>query len=155
MTSYEIEAVTLPEQPTAVAAATLTVPEIGGWLGRTFSAVAELVAAQGVEFAGMPFARFHRHGGDRFTVEAGFPVVTPVTGSDGVRAATLPGGPAAVTAYLGPYDGIEPAYTALTTWIRAQGGEPVGDAWEIYHSDPVTQPDPATWRTDVVQPYRL
>jgi hypothetical protein len=34
------------------------------------------------------------------------------------------------------------------------GGELAGNAWEVYLSDPSAQPDPATWRTEIVQPYR-
>ncbi len=26
--------------------------------------------------------------------------------------------------------------------------------WEVFFSDPATEPDPATWRTEIVQPYR-
>jgi effector-binding domain-containing protein len=57
--------------------------------------------------------------------------------------------------YIGPYDAMEPAYTALASWVSDRGGEPTGDAWEIYSSDPEQQPDPRTWRTEIVQPYRV
>jgi hypothetical protein len=38
--------------------------------------------------------------------------------------------------------------------VLAQHGEPVGDAREICYSDPSEEPDPMTWRTEIVQPYR-
>jgi effector-binding domain-containing protein len=38
--------------------------------------------------------------------------------------------------------------------VTDHGGEATGDAWEVYFSDPATQPDPATWRTEINQPYR-
>ena len=40
-----------------------------------------------------------------------------------------------------------PGYQAVLSWITAHEGEVVGDAWEVYLSDPTAQPDPATWRT--------
>ena len=43
---------------------------------------------------------------------------------------------------------------ALVSWIDAQGGTSAGDAWEVYLTDAEEQPDPATWRTEIVQPYR-
>ncbi len=47
-----------------------------------------------------------------------------------------------------------PGYRAVAAWISGHGGEVVDDAWEVYLSDPTAQPDPATWRTEIVQPYR-
>ena len=71
-----------------------------------------------------------------------------------MRAVTLPGGPAATTVHIGPYDDMVAGYRAVAGWITDHGGEAVGDPWEVYFSDPTTQPDPATWRTEIVQPYR-
>lgn len=36
----------------------------------------------------------------------------------------------------------------------ADMGEPDEDRWEVHLANPANQPDPATWRTEVVQPYR-
>ncbi|TVT51536.1 AraC family transcriptional regulator [Amycolatopsis rhizosphaerae] len=153
MRTYEIQAETRQEQPTAIAEDTLPVAEIGPWLGRTYQSVTEAVAAQGAYPAGPPFARFHIRGDDRFTVEAGFPVTAPIEATDRVVPSTLPGGPVVSTLHVGPYDQMEPAYQALTSWVKDHGGEPVGDAWEVYLTNPAEQPDPGAWRTEVVQPY--
>jgi hypothetical protein len=39
---------------------------------------------------------------------------------------------------------------ALASGVSDHGGTPEGDAWEVYLSGPS---DPATWRTEIVQPY--
>ena len=154
MKLYEIHAQTRAAQPTAVERTILRVEEIGPWLGHAYAEVAAAVAARHLGPAGPPFARYHRLGEDRFEVEAGFPVTGPVEAEGSVQPSELPGGPAAASVHVGPYDQMEPAYQALDSWVRDHGVEPAGDAWEIYFSDPVSQPDPATWRTEVVQPYR-
>lgn len=157
---YEIHERTQPEQPTAVRGAVLAVAEIGPWLGETYSAIARVLDRHGAAPGGRPFARYRRIEGDRFQVEAGFPteealsIPGPPDEEDGVHASTLPGGPAAVTVHVGPYDAMEPAYEAVSRWIAQRGGEPTGAPWEIYESDPVVEPDPAAWRTEIVQPYR-
>ena len=153
MKLYEIQTQTLAAQPTAVERTILHTGEIGPWLGRVYAEVAAAVAARHIGPAGPPFARYHRLGGDRFEVEAGFPVTAPIESGGDVRPSALPGGPAATTVHVGPYDQMEPAYQALDSWVRGHGGEPAGDAWEVYLSDPASQPDPAAWRTGVVQPY--
>ncbi|MBE1494062.1 pimeloyl-ACP methyl ester carboxylesterase/effector-binding domain-containing protein [Amycolatopsis lexingtonensis] len=151
---YPIHDRTQAEQRTAVTEATLTVPEIGPWLGKAYTAVAETLGRQGIAPAGPPFARYGRLDGGRFHVEAGFPVDAVITSAEEVHPAVLPGGTVAATVHIGPYDAMEPAYAALIAWIKARGGEPAGAPWETYLSDPAGQPDPATWRTDISQPYR-
>jgi len=154
MRDCEIETRTLAEQPTAVRRATLRVPEIGPWLGTVYAEVAGVLAAAGAGPAGPPFARYHRLGEDRFEVEAGFPATGPIEGTQTVQASSLPAGPAAATTYVGPYEEMEPVWAAIWAWMAEQGVDPACDPWEVYLSDPASQPDPATWRTDVVAPFR-
>jgi effector-binding domain-containing protein len=154
MATYDIASRTLPELDTAVEYATLPIEEIGPWLRTAFSEVATYLERKGAGPAGMPFARFHPAGDGVFDVEAGFPASTPTNGEGDVEPSDLPAGPAAVTVHVGPYDAIRPAHAALQAWILEHGGAPVGDAWEVYLSDPEVDQDPATWRTEVIQPYR-
>lgn len=154
MSDYIIEARSLDEQDTAVEYATLAVGEIGQWLGKAFHEVASYLGRKGAGPAGMPFARYHRVSDDRFDVEAGFPATTPTSGEGDVEPSELPEGLAAVTVHVGPYGAMETAYEALAAWVRAQGGDPVGDAWEVYLNEPDSDSDPATWRTEIVMPYR-
>ena len=154
MKLYEIHAEIRQAQPTAICRATLTVAEIRPWLGKVYGAVAGLLSVQQVGPTGPPFACYHMLGDGRFEVEAGFPASRPVEGSGDVQPSELPGGQVAVTVHTGPYDQMEPGYQALASWVRDHGGEAIGGAWEVYFSDPSTQPDPATWRTEIIQPYR-
>lgn len=154
MTTYEIETQTRTGQPTAVMRATLPVDGIGPWLAQAFGGVIAALGAQGTEPAGPPFARFHRLDEGRFEVEAGFPATAPIDDAGAVIASSLPAGPAACTTHIGPYEDMEPAYAAIAEWMAARDLEPAGDPWEVYFSDPAAEPDPATWRTDVVAPYR-
>ena len=45
-----------------------------------------------------------------------------------------------------------PAYEALDVWMPDHGVEPNTDMWEVYFSDPVAEPDPSTWRTEIYAP---
>ncbi|HEU4947199.1 MAG TPA: GyrI-like domain-containing protein [Kribbella sp.] len=152
MRTEEIETRTLEEQPTAVRRATLAPEEMPNWFSTAYGEIASFLGRHGVRPAGMPFARYHRRSDGRFDTEAGFPIAAPVTGDGMTEASTLPGGPAAVTLYRGPYDGLAAAYEQLEDWLRTQGGIPDGDPWEVYFDPPTG--DPADWRTEVIQPYR-
>ena len=153
--TYEVHTTDLDELDTAVEYATLPVDEIGPWLGQAFADVAAYLERKGAGPVGMPFARYHRVDDATFDVEAGFTATTPVGGEGEVEPSDLPKGPAAVTLHVGPYDTVAAAYGALDAWIHEHGGEPAGDPWEVYLTDPMTEPDSAQWRTEIVMPYRV
>jgi len=143
-----------PAQPAAVRQATLTVDGLPAWLGQTFDKVIAYLKSHDAYPVGPPFARYFKRPDGLFEVSAGFPVRVPPEGDGDVQAMTLPAGPAATTMHYGPYNEMVPGYQAIDGWIAAQNMAPFGAPWEIYLSDPGTQPDPASWRTQIVQPYR-
>jgi effector-binding domain-containing protein len=155
--THDIELRTLVEQETAVEYATLPVAEIGPWLERAFAEVSIYLERKGAGPAGAPFARYRRLPDGLVEVEAGYPASTPTNGEGEVEPSDLPGGTAAATVHVGPYDGVEAATASLRAWIHERGGEPAGDAWEIYltERDPDLDHDLTTWRTEVVQPYSV
>jgi effector-binding domain-containing protein len=137
--------------------ARVKVQDMSTFLGRAFSTVAECIQRTGLAYAGPPYGRYTPIDGSfaEFDVEAGFPVIgTPVSEGD-VVASTLPGGEVAVVEHIGPYDAMTPAYKALTDWVEEHNSSVSGAPWEVYFSDPGEEPDPAKWRTDILQPYRV
>lgn len=154
MKTYEIHSETRREQPTAVMDGTMPVADIGPWLGKVYTKVAQVLSSQGTFPAGPPFARYKQLGEGEFEVEAGFPVQASISGMDEVRASSLPEGTVAVTMHTGSYDEMEAAYEAIYSWIDSQGGTPSGDPWEVGLTDPAEYPDPSGWQTEIVVPYR-
>jgi len=142
-----------PER-TAVVSGTVAEPRIGEFLGQAFRAVSQVVAQQGVQIVGPPFARYHRRGDGRFDVEAGFPVSGYIWTVDAVRSSVLPPGTRATVVHEGAYEEMVPDYAELTAWVRDHGGTPHGDAWEVYLTEPDPD-DPSAARTQIVQPYHV
>lgn len=152
---YEIVDMNLHPRQVLVKRGQLSTDEMAGWIPAAFQVVARFIKEAGGHPAGMPFARFDVVEGKpgHFAVDAGFPVSVAIPGHADVISDQLPGGRAAHTWHVGPYDGMERAYSALTEWITDRHGKLYGAPWEVYHSDPVRQPDPATWRTEIYMPY--
>lgn len=153
MTVLTIEVRDLSEQSTAVVHHRISMQETGlipGWLGETYGAVQRA----GLEPAGPPILRTLAMDADGMEVEVGWPVAGTFEVDGEVHGSTLPGGPAAVAEYLGPYEEIGPAYEAVQSWCAEHGREIAGPPWEVYLSDPQEEPDPAKWRTDVCFPLR-
>jgi RNA polymerase sigma-70 factor (ECF subfamily) len=126
------------------------IPQLIGWLGERGSAP-----------AGAPFLRYRVIDmAGRIEVEAGVPVAVPVDGDGEVFAAELPAGRYATVTHVGHPDGLLDATTALLAWADAQGlawdvhGSPDGDVWgcrlEVFNTNPMEQPDPSRWETDLV-----
>jgi AraC family transcriptional regulator len=122
-------------------------------LGRSFQAVREVLARQGVQADGSPFARWHAFG-DQVDVEAGLMVKSVITQDGKVKPSGLPGGPAVMAVHAGPYEGLKATYDALESWIARTGRTATGGPWEIYLTDPSAEPDPGKWLTEVIWPIK-
>lgn len=122
-------------------------------MGAAYQEVMAYLGSAHMTPAGPPYARFSFHD-DVVDVEAGFPVSSPVLALGRVTLSSLPGGPAATATHYGRYEDLPAAYEAIAQWLKEHGYEPAGPHWEIYYTDPRTEPDPARWRTDLVAPYR-
>lgn len=119
-----------------------------------FPEVASYLEGTGASAAGPPFARFFDFTEDEADFEAGFPVAEPIAGEGRIAAGELPGGLAAVTTHVGPYEGLQDTHAAIGEWVLANGHDPSGPVWEVYATDPREEPDRSKWRTEVVWPLR-
>jgi effector-binding domain-containing protein len=147
--SYEIQIRQLERQDTAFVRATCRWDEIGAVLSGIFAEVTAQISASGAQPTGGAFGRY-TPGETEVGIEAGFTIATPIVSAGRVEAGELPGGEAAVCLHVGPYDAVAAAYEAIETWIREQGREASGAAWEVYLTGPEVQPP----RTEVVFPLR-
>jgi len=155
-TVYEIDERVLGRQPTVVGRGILFLAEIGPWLNHVYERVAAHVRELDGTMTGPPFARFTPLGGSgSLEVEAGFPVSVELTGTGDLLAAHLPGGPAAAMVHEGAYESLESAYLELSAWLERRGARPAGAAWEVYHPLDGAAPDPASARTEIIQPFLL
>ncbi|MEU6700469.1 helix-turn-helix domain-containing protein [Pseudonocardia sp. NPDC046786] len=123
-------------------------------LAETLPQVFEHALGNGLAMSGPPFTRYVEIGMGTVLIEGGVPLAAPPTGDlpEGVTAVTLPAGPAAVAVHVGPYETLTETYGVLESWLAAEGRVASGPPWETYLTDPGENPDPATWRTEVVQP---
>jgi effector-binding domain-containing protein len=151
--TYKITERMLVDQPTAACRATLRADRVGPWLAETYALIGAFLQRLPVAMVGPPYARYTFHEG-QMDIEAGFPVAREIHGEGPIQPSHLPGGPAAVTVHLGPYETLEDAYKAVMGWLVEQGYEAAGSHWELYYTDPDKEPDRSKWRTEVVAPFR-
>lgn len=153
---YDIVPRTLQEQPTLVVRGRACAEHIGTWLADAYRNVGDHAARTGARFAGPPFASFKPIDSEllEFEIEAGFPVASKAAGAGDVESSTLPGGTAATTLHIGPYESLGRAHEAVDCWVAEHGSARDTPCWEVYYSDPMSEPDANRWRTEIVQLYR-
>ena len=86
------------------------------------------MAAQGVQGAGAPFARYAMNGRG-FDVEAGSPTRVPVAPTGRVEAGELPGGPAIVVRHRGVDVDVASAVNGGREWLAANRWTAAGAPW--------------------------
>jgi effector-binding domain-containing protein len=151
--SSKIEIRLLPARITATVRQEINRDDVTEALGRMYQAVGAAIAKQGIMANGAPFARYHDFG-DRVDLEAGLPVPSPIQAEGNVKPSQLPAGPAAIAVHAGPYETLASTYDAIGSWIERTGRQASGGPWEIYLTDPSTEPEPARWLTEIIWPLK-
>jgi effector-binding domain-containing protein len=138
--TYNCELKEQAAQPTLTIRTRIPVQNIPQFMGKAFGGVMQYLEEQGEQPAGPPFAAYYNMDMQNMDVEAGFPVSRSLAGRGELQAGTIPGGKRATCLHVGPYEQLGLAYEALTEWIKANGYEPTGVAYEFYLNAPDDTP---------------
>jgi effector-binding domain-containing protein len=141
----------LSKQPAAVEHAVTDAAGLPATIDRTFSVLYGRLGNLGIAPSGPPFVRYLETG-QRFEIELGVPVPRDVAELDGTGVKSLPGGRAAVLRYVGPYEGLRDACEQLGSWLQERGETALGPHWEVYVTDPRSEPDASKRITEIYQP---
>jgi len=139
-------------QRAAIIRFTIPRAEIQNVMGPGMAELNAAVAAQGIAPAGPMFSHHFRMDPAIFDFEIGVPLTAPISPVGRVEAGELPAATVARTVYHGGYEGLGPAWGEFNSWVKAEGHTPAPDLWESYASGPESDPDPATFRTELNRP---
>ncbi|MES2319221.1 MAG: GyrI-like domain-containing protein [Pseudomonadota bacterium] len=139
-------------QPAAVIRLAIARSEIQSVMGPAIDDVLAAVQAQGLSPAGPVFAHHYAITAETFDFDVGVPVSGPFTPAGRVKAGEQPGGRVARTVFHGNYSGLHGAWGEFKGWLEAEGHATAPDLWEVYASGPESDPDPASWRTELNKP---
>lgn len=126
----------LPTQPILSVRRRTPVQSLPNVIGEAYQAIAQYLANHGEQPAGPPFAAYYNTDMQYLDVELGFTVTKSIPGDHDITSSKLPGGKAAMAVHIGPYCDVEPTYDALMQWIKDNGYEWTGVAYEFYLNDP-------------------
>lgn len=141
------------EQPVLSIRRRTSVQDLPQLLGETYGRIAGCLAEMGEQPVGAPFAAYYNMDMQDLDVEIGFPTARPLAGKDDIQPGVIPGGKLAYALHTGPYSEIAPAYDALTLFVKEQGYQPSGVAYEFYMNDP-QETQQAELHTQIVFPLK-
>jgi effector-binding domain-containing protein len=138
-------------EPAAVIHAVTDASGIPAVIDRSFPAIFKALAEQHITPSGPPFIRYLQTG-QQFELQLGVPVPAHAGQLQGVEDTSLPAGRVVVLRHIGPYGELRGACEELFAWVAEHGQQPGGAHWEVYVTDPYSEPDPAKRITDIYVP---
>ena len=120
-------------------------------------AVQELFAElgrQGIAPVGPMFDHHFATPGTHFDFEIGVPVSKSVAPNGRVIPSERPAFRAVKAVLVGDYEQLPEAWPQFMEWITEQGLQTVTDFWQVFAKGPESDPDPASWRTELIRALR-
>ena len=126
---------------------------IGDKMLELYTELESYMLEAGIEISGPPYAVYYNWDTAALIVfEAGFPVLAKVEGKDRMFFTETPGGNV-VTAYnYGNYNSIGEIHTKIHEYINKNAIVMMGYPWEVYLTDPNSEPDTSKWVTQILYP---
>ncbi len=121
-------------------------------MGPGLSEAMAAAKAQGIGPVGPWFAHHLKMTSEAFDLDICVPVSAPVTAVGRVKPWKRPALKVLRTIYHGPYEGLGSAWHEFGGWMKANGYKTAGDLYECYLVGPESNPDSATWRTELSRP---
>ena len=149
---YKCEIVETKDQPVLSIRTRTRVQDLPPLIGQAYGKIMARMAELAVEAAGNPFVAYYNLDMENLDVELGFPVDVKLKGEGDVQPGLIPGGWKATTMHVGPYEQLSVAYEALNAFVKSQGKEPTGIAYEYYLDGPEVPMDKV--RTIIVFPLK-
>jgi len=128
----------------------------GEVMGKGYYELNKFIQANRLTPVGHPFAIYHTWDSvTMFSVfDIGLAVEYTVPGKGRIRAEEIPAQKVVIADYFGPYDQIVNVYKALDKYVVQAKLEVAGNPWEIYVTDPMTEPDTSKWETQILFPVK-
>lgn len=152
--TYKIE----EKEVTSVVIATIrnkvTYQEIPKAIESAYCEIQEYLKKNKAEIAGYPMAITYAWDSLSWDFEAALPINTEIKGNDRINIKNSYSGKVIFLTYTGPYEGTFNAYTELHNYIKEKGLTESGGPWEVYVTDPMTEPDQSKWVTEIYFPVK-
>jgi effector-binding domain-containing protein len=152
--TYQCEIQEFPSRPTLTIRTRTSIETLPEVIGKSLEAIVGRLCQVGENPVGPPFVAYYNMDMQDLDIELGFPVSRTLSGEGEIQESEIPAGKFAFCIHTGPYNEIEPAYHALSAWVKEQGFKASGAAYEFYLNDPAEIP-PEALQTQIAFPVEV
>ncbi|MDP2722342.1 MAG: SRPBCC family protein [Bacteroidales bacterium] len=131
-----------------------TVEGIGDMFEKDYQLIMDYMKAKKIEMAGVPYAVYYNWDPSGIIrIRAAIPVSGVVKGKGNIEFFDLPATKAVFAKHFGGYD-TSATHDDIMNYMSDFGIECDDYVWEVYVTDPETEPDESKWETDIYYPVK-
>lgn len=131
-----------------------TIEEIGNVMGPAFGTIMEVIGANGAQVIGSPFSIWYEWESEIMEFDNAIPVDKKINGTKDVLPIKTYQGKVAFVSHMGEYSTTYFSWGVLEEYIKENKLEMSGSPYEVYVTDPETEPDPTKWVTELYWPIK-
>jgi len=150
--TVDIEIVDLAGTDVVTITETTSQAKVGELLAQLYAELKAYIEENGGTMNGAPFAVYHQWSEEGVKLEAGFPIVKAIQGSDRFVVKKMNATKAAKATHMGDYSNIDAVHRNINVYVAENGYTRTGAPWEVYLTDPMNVTDTAKWTTEVYYP---
>ena len=124
------------EQPTLFIRTKTKAENLPSLIGESYGKMEAYLKEIGEYMSEVPYVAYYNMDMQNLDVEIGFPVDKPLSGTEEIKAGSIPAGKVAFCMYRGAYSEIEATYDEMAKWMRNSNYNPVGTVYEHYYNGP-------------------
>lgn len=145
---------TLESYPVITIREKTTDADLPATLGKLYGELMAYANEQGLEVEGKPFAAYHEWNPPSVDVEAGLATKTLAKKTDRINAYKTDETEVVYISHFGSYESSEASHMVIGYWMEENKREAAGPPFEVYVSDPDSEPDTTKWQTDIYYPLK-
>ncbi|MBM3437144.1 MAG: hypothetical protein FJY07_13120 [Bacteroidetes bacterium] len=129
--------------------------DMGQTMGMSFGLLMDFIGTRGAQMSGTPFAIWYQWDDTaKFVYECAVPVVYKVKGEGDIRFLDTYAGKVVSAEHWGDYSTSGYSWEKVMNYVGENKLEQNGDPWEVYVTDPGSEPNPEKWLTVLYYPIK-
>ncbi len=113
-----------------------------------------ILKKQSLQMSGAPFGMYHSFSPEKVDMEAGIPVTGNPQPEGRMNVIQTYGGKAVKTDFYGHYDNLKEGWDGIMAYVKENNLQGNGAPFEIYVTDPGSEPDSSKWLTEIYIPVK-
>ncbi len=143
-----LEVKAIESQPVLYIKDSASVNDLGRRIQEDYGKLMAYIAAHQVQMTGPPYSSWYSWDTSKPMVfDAGVPVAGPAAGEGPIIAGEIKAGKVICAPSYGSYDKTGALYTAMEKYMAIKKINAIGAPWEVYYTDPASEPDTSKWLT--------